>query len=84
MAGVPVYSTAFRPVSDEALRRSPFHVFASLLRLELVQNQGLRRQAEATLEHRRIFTVLAGTTGPVRPGGRAEAGQGRTDWSAAS
>ncbi len=57
VAGVPVHSTAFRPVSDEALRRNPFRVFTSLLRLELVQEPGLRRQAEATLEHRRIFTA---------------------------
>ena len=57
VAGVPVHSTAFRPVSDEALRRNPFRVFTSLLRLELVQNPELRRQAEAALERRRIFTA---------------------------
>ena len=57
VAGVPVHSTAFRPVSDEALRRNPFRVFTSLLRLELVQDPELRRQAEAALQRRRIFTA---------------------------
>ncbi len=29
-AGVPVHSTAFRPVGDAALKRNPFRVFTSL------------------------------------------------------
>jgi uncharacterized glyoxalase superfamily metalloenzyme YdcJ len=36
VAGVPVHSTAFRPVSSDALRRNPFRVFTSLLRLDLL------------------------------------------------
>src|SRR5713226_2199293 len=36
VAGVPVHSTAFRPIGDEALRRNPFRVFTSLLRLDLI------------------------------------------------
>src|ERR1700712_795671 len=32
-AGVPVHSTAFRPVDDEALRHNPLRIFTSLLRL---------------------------------------------------
>src|SRR5690606_17791856 len=35
VAGVPVHSTAFRPIDDQALARNPFRVFTSLLRLEL-------------------------------------------------
>ncbi len=31
-AGVPVHSTAFRPVGEEALKVNPFRVFTSLLR----------------------------------------------------
>ena len=38
-AGVPVHSTAFRPVDDAALARNPFRVFTSLLRLELIGNE---------------------------------------------
>ena len=33
-AGVPVHSTAFRPIDDASLSRNPFRVFTSLLRNE--------------------------------------------------
>lgn len=56
VAGVPVHSTAFRPVDDEALKRNPFRVFTSLLRLELINNIDLRRRAESILSARDIFT----------------------------
>lgn len=56
VAGVPVHSTAFRPLDDEALRRNPFRVFTSLLRLDLVDDEGLRDEAAAILRERRIFT----------------------------
>lgn len=56
VAGVPVHSTAFRPVDDDALNANPFRVFTSLLRLDLVEDEGLRAEAEAILSTRRIFT----------------------------
>lgn len=61
VAGVPVHSTAFRPVREENLARNPFRVFTSLLRLELIEDEELRREAAAILARRRIFTdgVLA-------------------------
>lgn len=55
-AGVPVHSTAFRPVDDAALCRNPFRVFTSLLRLELIDDPALRRRAAAILQQRDIFT----------------------------
>lgn len=55
-AGVPVHSTAFRPIEDSALARNPFRVFTSLLRLELIADQHLRDQAAAILAQRDIFT----------------------------
>ncbi len=55
-AGVPVHSTAFRPVSDEALSRNPFRVFTSWLRLELIADARLRKKAAAILARRDIFT----------------------------
>jgi len=55
-AGVPVHSTAFRPVSDAALRRNPFRIFTSLLRLELIDDLQLREKAAAILARRDIFT----------------------------
>ncbi|PST17461.1 DUF1338 domain-containing protein [Mesorhizobium plurifarium] len=55
-AGVPVHSTAFRPVGETALKRNPFRVFTSLLRLDLIADETLRAEAEAILKERRIFT----------------------------
>ncbi|NKK47184.1 2-oxoadipate dioxygenase/decarboxylase HglS [Rhizobium leguminosarum] len=55
-AAVPVHSTAFRPVGEEALKRNPFRVFTSLLRLDLIADEDLRREAQAVLAERQIFT----------------------------
>ncbi|WP_034914909.1 VOC family protein [Erwinia sp. 9145] len=55
-AGVPVHSTAFRPVGDRALKNNPFRLFTSLLRLELIDDATLRARAEAILAARDIFT----------------------------
>ncbi|UNK05987.1 VOC family protein [Psychrobacter raelei] len=55
-AGVPVHSTAFRAVTTEALNISPFRVFTSLLRLELIEDESLRSKAKQALENRNIFT----------------------------
>jgi uncharacterized glyoxalase superfamily metalloenzyme YdcJ len=54
-AGVPVHSTAFRPVSEAALARNPFRVFCSLLRLDLIADPALRAEAAAILATRQIF-----------------------------
>ncbi|WP_027014096.1 2-oxoadipate dioxygenase/decarboxylase HglS [Comamonas composti] len=56
VAGVPVHSTAFRPVSEAALRANPFRVFTSLLRLELIADPALQDRARAILGARSIFT----------------------------
>ncbi|MFG6667731.1 VOC family protein [Halomonas sp. HNIBRBA4712] len=58
-AGVPVHSTAFRPIEDEALARNPFRVFTSLLRLELIESAALRERAEEILSQRDIFAPEA-------------------------
>lgn len=59
MAGVPVHSTAFRPLDDKALNRNPFRVFTSLLRMELIENTELRDRASEILAARDIFTPTA-------------------------
>ncbi|MGY8631883.1 VOC family protein [Bradyrhizobium sp. 14AA] len=59
VAGVPVHATAFRPTDDAALRRNPFRVFTSLLRLDLIEDEPLRAHAERILGERRIFTPRA-------------------------
>lgn len=58
-AGVPVHSTAFRAMHEAALQISPFRVFTSLLRLELIENPELRSFAESVLAQRSIFTAAA-------------------------
>jgi len=55
-AGVPVHSTAFRPVTETSLQFNPFRVFTSLLRLELIDNDTLRQQVKTILAARDIFT----------------------------
>ena len=58
-AGVPVHSTAFRPVDDQSLTRNPFRIFVSLLRLDLISDLELRKAAQAILARRNIFTPRA-------------------------
>jgi uncharacterized glyoxalase superfamily metalloenzyme YdcJ len=58
-AGVPVHSTAFRAVHEAALQVSPFRVFTSLLRLELIEDLALRGFAQSVLDTRKIFTAPA-------------------------
>jgi uncharacterized glyoxalase superfamily metalloenzyme YdcJ len=55
-ANVPVHSTAFRSIDAESLSRSPFRVFTSLLRTELIKDPSLRTRAEEILNSRDIFT----------------------------
>jgi uncharacterized glyoxalase superfamily metalloenzyme YdcJ len=59
VAGVPVHSTAFRPVTDRSLAANPFRVFTSLLRLELIRDQELRDLAAEILWNRNIFSPRA-------------------------
>ena len=58
-AGIPVHSTAFRPIEREALAQNPFRVFTSLLRLEMIEDEELRHSAEELLQSRQIFTSQA-------------------------
>ncbi|GGD74499.1 VOC family protein [Croceicoccus mobilis] len=55
-AGIPVHSTAFRPIGEEALARNPFRVFTSLLRPELIADEDLSAQALDILASRRIVS----------------------------
>lgn len=58
-AGVPVHSTAFRAVHEASLQVSPFRIFTSLLRLELIEQPELRQQVADILAKRDIFTPRA-------------------------
>lgn len=55
-AGVPVHSTAFRAIDTQSLNKSPFRVFTSLLRLDLIDDEALKQEAIAALDKRKIFT----------------------------
>jgi len=55
-AGVPVHSTAFRAIDTQSLNKSPFRVFTSLLRLDLIDDEELKQEAMAALDKRKIFT----------------------------
>lgn len=59
VAGLPVHSTAFRPVEETSLARNPFRVFCSLLRLDLLEDRSLAAKAEAILSRRQIVTDRA-------------------------
>ncbi|OCX65971.1 DUF1338 domain-containing protein [Thioclava sp. SK-1] len=59
VAGLPVHSTAFRPIDSAALRANPFRVFTSLIRLELLEDQDLAAQAAQILAKRDIITPRA-------------------------
>lgn len=52
--GIPVHSTAFRPVTAAGLAHSPFRLFTSLLRLESIPDPALRTEAAAILARRTI------------------------------
>ncbi|WP_409520884.1 VOC family protein [Psychrobacter sp.] len=55
-AGVPVHSTAFRAIDTQSLNKSPFRVFTSLLRLDLIDDEALKQEAIGALDKRTIFT----------------------------
>jgi uncharacterized glyoxalase superfamily metalloenzyme YdcJ len=54
VAGIPVHSTAFRPLAHADLSVNAFRVFTSLLRLDLVSDKALCDKVEETLSRREI------------------------------
>ena len=56
VAGIPVHSTAFRPVTKTSLKTNPFRMFVSLLRLDLIDDEDLRHNAEDILAKRVIVS----------------------------
>lgn len=55
VAGLPVHSTAFRPITKKGFNTSPFRMFTSLLRLDMLPDE-LRETAETALAARSIFS----------------------------
>jgi len=56
VAGLPVHSTAFRPIDNAALSACAFRIFCSLLRIDLIADAELREKARETLARRRIVS----------------------------
>ncbi len=56
VVGIPVHSTAFRPIDNHALSINPFRVFTSLLRMDLIEDSELLKEANDILINRNIFS----------------------------
>ena len=56
VAGMPVHSTAFRPVTDDELKANPFRIFTSLLRPELIKDKASAALIKEILDKREIFS----------------------------
>ena len=54
VAGIPVHSTPFRPLSHDELSVNAFRVFTSLLRLDLIKDKLLCKKVEDVLSLRNI------------------------------
>jgi uncharacterized glyoxalase superfamily metalloenzyme YdcJ len=55
-AGLPVHSTAFRPLTASEIGRNPFRLFVSLVRLDQIASPSLLRDAERLMQARSVFS----------------------------
>ncbi|MAP93491.1 MAG: DUF1338 domain-containing protein [Ponticaulis sp.] len=60
-AGLPVHSTAFRPLTSSDMERNAFRLFTSLVRLDQISSDSLRKQAEELVAQRAIISPQAMT-----------------------
>ncbi|BEI91194.1 uncharacterized protein CcaverHIS019_0400140 [Cutaneotrichosporon cavernicola] len=56
VVGFPLHGTAFRPVSEDELRKNPFRVFTTVLRPGLIASTTVRKLAENILAERQLFS----------------------------
>ena len=54
--GFPLHGTAFRPLTEDALRKNPFRVFTTVLRPDLITSSEVRETATAILQSRNLFS----------------------------
>lgn len=54
-AGIPVHSTAFRPITSDEMDHSAFRVFVSLVRIEQINSEALQRDAKALVTKRALM-----------------------------
>lgn len=55
-AGLPMHATAFRPTNQLSLPKSPFRVFTTLLRPELLASDDARKLARSLVSRRKLFS----------------------------
>ncbi|CAK7237572.1 hypothetical protein SBRCBS47491_010025 [Sporothrix bragantina] len=55
VADLPLHATAFRPLTEESLRKNPFRVFTSVLRRDLL-SPDIRQSVATILQKRNLFT----------------------------
>ena len=58
-AGLPVHSTAFRPIKGDAIERSPFRLFVSLVRLDQISSPALKDEVERLTRKRSVISSAA-------------------------
>ena len=56
IVGFPLHATAFRPISEEALKKNPFRVFVSVLRRDLIPAD-IQADIDDILRKRRLFSL---------------------------
>ncbi|KAK0701111.1 hypothetical protein B0T21DRAFT_417342 [Apiosordaria backusii] len=56
MVGFPLHGTAFRPRTEESLRKNPFRVFTTVLRPDLISSPTAREMATSILSTRQLFS----------------------------
>ncbi|KAK4207432.1 hypothetical protein QBC37DRAFT_327418 [Rhypophila decipiens] len=54
--GFPLHGTAFRPTSEDLLRKNPFRVFTTVLRPDLIKSETVRSTAQRILRERELFS----------------------------
>ncbi|KAK4199006.1 hypothetical protein QBC40DRAFT_228987 [Triangularia verruculosa] len=57
MVGFPLHGTAFRPRTEESLRKNPFRVFTTVLRPKLISSPAVREMATSILSTRQLFSA---------------------------
>lgn len=58
-AGLPVHSTAFRPIKSEAMEHSPFRLFVSLVRLDQIASPALQSEVKRLTCERSVMSPVA-------------------------
>ena len=56
IVGFPLHATAFRPITEESLKKNPFRVFVSVLRKDLIP-EDIQASLEDILRKRELFSL---------------------------